>query len=340
MSERAPRPESGGADDERAVAELLHAAGPRAELPDSDIAAVAAVAREAWRFQVRRRRRRRLAAAAAIAALLLVAVALGFLRGGSEAPATLGEIAAVRGTLSRVAETGASALANVGEAVEPGTALETGATDGAAALALAGGSVSLRLDRGTRVRLVGAGEIELVRGAVYVDSGGRSERPASGLRIRTPLGTAADIGTQFSVRLLEAGPGALQVRVRTGEVAVAHARGKVVAAAAEELVVDADGAVARRAFAPDDDAWEWAIASAPQFDVEGKTLDEVLRWACRESGWTLSYTEPELRREAETIRVRGGLGSLEANQAPFAVLPGAGFDGEVEGSVLTVHRGR
>jgi len=340
MSERALRPESGAAgDDERVVAELVREAGPRADLAESDVAAVAAVAREAWRFQVRRRRRRRrVAGAAAIAALILVAVAIALFRGGAAAPAPLAEIAAVRGGLVRISEAGASAPASAGEPVPAGAVLETAANGGSAALTLSGDDVSVRLDQGTRVRLIAAAELELLRGAVYVDSGDRPGRADSGLRVRTALGTAADVGTQFSVRLLEQGHGALRVRVRSGAVAVEHPGGEVVAAAAEELVLDADGAVARRAFPPDDAEWGWALASAPRFDVEGRTLGEVLRWACRESGWTLRYEDAELEREAETIRVRGGLGSLGANQASFAVLPGAGLAGEVEDGTLTVRR--
>ena len=83
---------------------------------------------------------------------------------------------------------------------------------------------------------------------------------------------------------------------------------------------------------------ETALGESPRFEVEGRTLGEVLRWACRESGWRLRFAEPEVERAVETIRVRGGIGALPADQAPFAILPGAGLDAELAEGVLTVRR--
>lgn len=335
MSERESRPDLRGAgDDELGLADLLRRAGPRAELDEADLQAIAETARSAWRFQVRRRqRRRRLVLAAGLAALLSVAVALSLRTADFRGPAAVARIAAAGEPLELTAPSGAISRGAVGDSIAAGAVLETG--DSGAAVTLLPGGSALRLDRDSRVVFSAAGSLELRHGALYVDSG---EHAGDGVRIRTPLGTTRDVGTQFSLRLLTAGDVDLEVRVRSGAVAVEHAGGEVVAGAAEELVVRAEGGVERRPFPADDPAWAWAIAAAPRFDVEGRTLGEVLRWACRESGWTLRYGDPTLEREAESIRVRGGLGSLPANQAPFAVLPGAGLDGSVADGTLTVRR--
>lgn len=334
MSEREPRPDPPGVgDDELDLAELLRGAGPREALDEADLRVVAETARSAWRFKVRRRRRRRFVLAAGLAALLALAVALSLRTAELRGPAAVARIAAVGGSLELTAPSGAVSRGAVGDSIVDGAVLET--RDGDAAVALLPSGTALRLDRDSRVVFSAAGSLELLRGALYVDSG---EHAGDGMRIRTPFGVARDVGTQFSLRLLTAGDVGLQVRVRSGAVAVEHAGGEVVAGAAEEMVVRAEGGVERRPFAADDPAWAWAIAAAPRFDVEGRTLGEVLRWACRESGWTLRYGDPALEREVESIRVRGGLGSLPANQAPFAVLPGAGLDGSVTDGTLTVRR--
>ncbi len=337
MSEREPRPdERPGAEDEHALAALLERAGPRPPLPEEDLARIGAAARAAWRFGLaRRRRRRRLATVTGLAALLALALALGLWTSRGIAPAAVAEIAAFEGRLLASTPTSRMAPATVGGRLLAGSALETSGGASSAALALGGAGTSLRLGGETRVRIASAEEIELTRGALYVDSG---ERATGGVRVRTPLGTARDVGTQFSVRLIENGARALEIRVRSGAVAVERTGGELVAAPAEELLIHTDGSVERRELAADDPAWGWALAAAPPFAVSGRTLGEVLRWACREAGWRLRYESAELEARAEAIRVRGGVGALRADQVPFAVLPGAGLSGELSSSELLVRR--
>ncbi len=339
MSEREPRADiRAEEDEERALAALLRGAGPRPELPADDLRAIAETARSAWRFQVRRRRRRHIfALAASLAALLAVAVAVALWTAEGAAPLAAAELEAFSGrTLLRGAGDSGEPLA-AGASIPAGSALATAPASGSAALRLSPTGTIVRLDRDTQVRIVSARELDLERGALYVDTGDLAGG-ASAVAIRTPFGVARDVGTQFSVRLLEGETAGIRVRIRTGAVAVEQAEKVHLAPAGEELMVSADGTVERRAFASDDPGWDWVLAAAPPFAVEGRTLAQVLRWACREAGWRLQFEDTELERDAEAIVVRGGIGALRADQAPFAVLPGAGLEANLEAGVLTVRR--
>ena len=77
-----------------------------------------------------------------------------------------------------------------------GTVLATG--DGRVAVSFAD-ALSLRLDRGTRLRFDGHERVTLLQGALYVDSGGLNVGPP--LTIATPAGEVRHVGTQFQVRV-------------------------------------------------------------------------------------------------------------------------------------------
>lgn len=345
-------------DDDRDVERLLQAAGPRPEIPRDDLDAIVAAGREVWRETVAARggeRRRRWHGrgggwAAGVAAVLAVALGVGWWwsaggRGGSAGPAG--------GAAERVATVITAWHAPAGPPAGPdgrevtaGEEVETSSDGGALprqlALRLTTGT-ELRVDESTRIRLVSASEVELLEGAVYVDTG-----PDAGgerrLAVRTAFGTARDVGTRFLVALDRQAPGAppagsLTVRVREGRVELAR-RGEVHrAAGGEEMVVRPDGTVERRAVPVHGAAWSWVVAAAPAFDLEGRTLGELLAWVSRETGWRVRFDDPELQDSADGIVLHGTLGGLRPDQAPFAVLPGAGLEGELEDGILVVRRG-
>jgi hypothetical protein len=335
--------------EEAALRRLLEEAGPRPALPPEDLAAIAATARAAWRDKVqveveagrfgesRARRRSSWPLALALAAALVLALGAAWLR-VSLAPRPGPQIARVEaasGPLYLVGAAGERAVA-AGEALAAGATLRTGRageTPARASLRLDGGPI-LRLDSGTRVRLISAAALDLEMGGVYLDV-----RPgARGLEVRTGLGIARDVGTQFSVRLAGGGEEALVVRVREGAVAVEGHEATHVAAAGEELVLRSGGAVERRAIAGWGPDWNWVLESTGGFEVEGRSLRELLDWVGRETGWQVRYADPELAVQAETILVGGTIAGLRPDQAPWAVLPGADLEGELAEGVLTVRR--
>lgn len=332
---------SANREEEDEVRRLLESAGPRAEIPPDDLAQIKRAFRAEWQEHVRQRRARRFSAwnrrqvLALAATLLLAAVGIGWWLRSLDAPGAATPVARVESVTGVVTarspreerETRAVRL-TAGMEVLAGTELETG---GHAALRLASGA-SLRLDAGSRVRLVTASEVDLARGAVYLDSGG--EGPGA-VAVRTPLGLVREIGTQFEVRLLEAGS-ALRVRVREGEVRIERGDASHPAVAGVELTLRADGTVTRQEVAGHGSPWNWVLEAAPPLEIEGKTLQEVLDQVARETGWTIRYADESLAASAGSIVVHGAIGHLTPDQALDVVLPGAGLRYEVVEGVLVI----
>jgi ferric-dicitrate binding protein FerR (iron transport regulator) len=205
-----------------------------------------------------------------------------------------------------------------GQSLAVGQHVVTG-PGGKAALDL-GRGVTLRLDTDTRIALAGIDRVFVERGAVYLDSG---ERPAPGpaVRIATRFGDTRHLGTQYEVRVL---PAELQVSVREGQVEAAPAAGEDrtarVAKAGEQLVVAADGAVARQPVDRRDPRWSWIADVTPPYAIEDRRLAEFLAWVCRETGRELTYANPDAEAAARAIVLRGSVAGLSPDQALAAVM--------------------
>jgi len=370
--------------DEDATARLLRIAGPRAEVPADRSARVQRAVHLQWKAATRRRvvRQRMVAATAllATAAALVLVVRLATSREAVVAP--LGEIVATLERLEGEARLVRPSLENAGDrprsrdasavatrlspedTVRTGEWVETNATS-RAALRLADGT-SVRLDTGARARLLSSTVIELSDGALYVDTGqhstgglgqlfGEPERRAqraesgsavkSGLEVRTPFGTAHDIGTQFEIRLLDpnaraggSGRGSsLRIRVRTGVVELRHLGQAIAARAGTELDVAADEVASRTvsAYGPE---WEWAASLARDFNIEGQPLAAFLAHLSREQGWTLRYADAGLAREASGIILSGSISGLQPQEALAVALTTSGLDHRLRDGELAVFR--
>ncbi len=115
---------------------------------------------------------------------------------------------------------------------------------------------------------------------MYVDAGA----PGSGrdsFVIGTSNGDVRHLGTQYVASVRD---GLLQVAVREGSVAVDKGRTPVVARAGESLTIARDGVVSRSPIDVYGDAWSWVESVAPEFAIDGRSLDEFLAWAGRETG--------------------------------------------------------
>lgn len=306
--------------EEDAVRRLIEEAGPRPAIPPEDLGAISAAARSAWQAKVRRRRSRPLAAVLpAMAAMLAVAAGLAWWWGSrQEAPPSPPPIVA------RVEAAAGPVQRKPGEAIPLGETLRTGA--GRVSLRLSGGA-AVRVDTETLLRFASATVLELERGGVYVDTG-----TGSAVEVRTPVGTARDVGTQFSIRVVGS---EMAVRVRDGAV-LTEQRGRAWRTEpGQELVLRQDGTSEQRAVARHGAGWDWILAASPGFAIEGRSLGEFLDWVSRETGWRIVLDEGVPDSAAETV-LHGGLGELRPDEAPFAVLPGAGLEGELEDGTLTV----
>lgn len=164
--------------------------------------------------------------------------------------------------------------------------------------------------------------------------------------MRTALGTARDVGTQFEVRLL-AGAEArerLQVRVREGLVTVTPSaalrngpdfRPALEVAAGAELVLHPDGHVEERPISSYDEEWQWILEVA-RFTAEDDTLAAILTWAGRETGWTIRYETDAVAATAARVRYRGAFAEVSPDEVP-EVVRGAGLAARLEDGVLIVH---
>lgn len=358
-----------GAEDEAMVAELLAAAGGRPALPAEELAQVRAMVRQAWQQRAetvderlesegstappaavdamtpvpsaapvphpRWAQRRAVALGMAMAAGVALAIGLVWWRNVRPVPSAAA-VAAVEAVTGYVRVGGAPrALAVVGASLPAGAELQSGSVasgrQGFASLRLAGGG-NVRLDAGTRLRLLGRDEIALDEGAVYVDSGANA---AAKLVVRSPLGDVRELGTQFTVRLA-AGARELRIRVREGAVAAASGGGRRhTARAGEELVLDREGHAAVHAAASSGEDWAWVLAAAPPFAGDGRTVAELLDWVSRETGWRLRF-EGDAARAATTSVLHGDVGALPPDRAAFALLPGAGLEAELRDGTLIV----
>jgi hypothetical protein len=218
-----------------------------------------------------------------------------------------------------------------GEPLLAGQSLETGSA-GRSALTLPGG-VSARMDHDTRLTLASAGEIELERGALYVDAG--SQSPAgSRLDVVTSAGSVRHIGTQYEVRL--AGPG-VRLRVREGRVEWrSKAGGLEQSQAGEQLTISGDGTVQRRPAATYGESWDWVADAAPGIDIEGLSLDRFLTWAGRELGHDVRFDQPQTAAEAEAIVLHGSIADLTPQEALDAVLGTTHLRAVAEGGIITI----
>jgi hypothetical protein len=64
-------------------------------------------------------------------------------------------------------------------------------------------------------------------------------------------------------------------------------------------------AIARRSVSPFGPQWNWSAEVAPPFEIEGRSLAELLRWVVRENGWHLDYATVAARNASAEVRLHG-----------------------------------
>lgn len=317
-------------NDEDDVARLLRLAGKRDSVPAERAARVKAAARDAWRGELvgrARRRRARLAAGLGAAAVLLLAIGWLLLPRTAPVPAPAAAIAVE--ALEGSAWSGPRAL-GVGERVRPGSEVSTSA-DGRLSFRLPSGH-AVRLDASTKLRVFGEDLLALEAGAIYVETA-FDHTDGTPVRVRTPLGTIEEIGTQFEVRL--AGE-TLQVRLREGAVIMHGGAGQHEVRAGSELTVNPDGSATRRTIATHGAQWDWLAAVTPMPDLEGRSARAFLDWVARERGWTLAFADEAVARSAGETVLGGSAENLMLADALDAVLPTCRLSYRVDNGVLVV----
>ncbi len=286
--------------DETSLARLLAAVGSRQQPSAAATSEVRAAVEAEWRRTIDARQPRRRFPAWALAAGFAVAAVGAWLARPLYLPeaATVATLTRVVGNVEASSGDGRWVRLANGAGVKSGDMLRTG-SDGRTAITLSSG-VQLRLDTGTQLALNDVEDAALARGAVYVDSGAGTGAPAAQFVLDTPAGDVRHLGTQYEARL---DGSVLQVGVREGL-----------------LAVSGTGQVTRSTRAPNASAWDWVHGVTPPFSIEGRTVDEFLAWAGRETGRTVEYASPEVARQARSVTLNGTVEGLPPENALAAVL--------------------
>jgi len=329
-------PQDDARDEMETTVRLLHQAGPRAAPSDLRSARVRSQVHAHWKASVRRRPARRRVAVwtgllAAAAALVLIVSRFDADRAPARTPTAVAWVARISGPDGGAPRAPSAVPARplgVDDAVFIGETIETGDA-GRVALRLADGT-SVRVDVSSRATFVGPRAVELSSGAVYVDTGSAAER----LEIRTHLGIARDIGTQFEVRLVAA---RLRLRVRTGAVELSDRSRSMTGHAGTEIFFS-DTEAESRPLAPYGPEWEWTVAVSPPIDIEGVPLSTYLDQLAREQGWTIQYSDPALARDARGIILHGSVAGLVATEALDVAIGTSGLAYRFDNGRLVVSR--
>lgn len=335
--------QTGDADD---LGALLRAVGPREQPPAKVAAEVRAAVAAEWRNTVAARQAARQVTQPAVrrvvrpwmalaASVAVAAIAIGFAlprwQGSGE---QLGTVARVSGTAEiRHASDGGWQPLVTGTNVSASDEIRT-RPSGRVAVRRTDG-LEVRLDAATQLAFNDSGRASLASGSVYVDAGatgsGRDD-----FVIGTPIGDVRHLGTQYVASVRD---GLLHVAVREGSVAVDKGRAPVMARAGESLTIARDGAVSRSQFDVYGDAWRWVESVAPEFVIDGRSLDEFLAWVGRETGRKVVYTSADAAREAETTRLRGSIAGLTPAAAVAAVFASEpGLRQQIAGGQIRVER--
>ena len=315
--------------DDRELARLFEDASPRPRAPDAHRDAVFAAVHARWDELAARRARRRHVVGWALAASLVLSVGWILLPGVDLGDSvTVATAARVKGDVEWAREDGEWRALETDTVLRAGDRLRVG--DGALALAPVGGG-SLRIASASTVSLGEPPALALDQGRVYFDS--HYGQPGARIRVETPFGVVADVGTQFAVVTSAAG---LDVAVRSGSASVTRAGDALVARAGERLVLAADGTARTEALIVTGDAWAWAEQLAPAFRLQGRSYRALLEWYARETGYRLEYTSEQARITArELIEASGSVERPDLERLRY-LLRTAGLTVEQDASRATL----
>ena len=303
--------------EERRLAGILSQAGSRTDPSEAQL--------ERWAGHFRAtladaradgRRRWRVRAAGIAASVSAMAVVL-FMMQAPDAPVAAGiaDVYLVFGGNSVDGAQGTQRSLVSGERLNVGDRLRTGLRGG---LGMKYRDADVRVGRDTEV-VVHATRLELVSGVVYVDTGATGSGQTD-VVVATRLGSITHLGTQYVVQLDSE---QLVSAVREGQIIFRSDQHKrqlsADASTAGEIRVAEDGGVTESRKPRNGDLWDWALEISPGISLAGRSPDEVLTWAARESGRTLKYADERTVAVAREGRLSGSDTKLAGPEALAAV---------------------
>ena len=220
----------------------------------------------------------------------------------------------------------------VGEALRVGDTLKA---RGPALVVLSAGG-TLRVAGGSRIAIDGASHLALEDGRLYVDKPPGLAEPEP-LQIATRVGLVEHLGTEFEI---VSDNQVVRIRVREGRVRFSWAAGVIIASAGTELLTTSAGQVTQQPVPTFGREWQWAAALAPNFAVEGRSLDDYLQWVSRELGRPLDYKNAAAREGAQRTILHGSTRSQATLDALADVLSSTSLTYELVGGAIRVHSDR
>jgi hypothetical protein len=323
-------------DIDKSLEQLLSKAKPRPVPDEAQTVAAREALRAEWKGVTGRHRSRRRILHFAVAASVLVAVFSLF--NTLRIPAAdLVQVASIQksfGSIYFVSEQSDVTAAVDHQSVHIGETISTGHGAGITLARLSGGS--LRLDEDTTVEFRDDNTIYLHEGQVYFDStpstliaGVETADPGT-FAIETAYGRVTHVGTQFVTAVDDE---MLKVSVREGRVDVHGRYYQRTAERGQQLRFE--GSLQPLTLSIDEfgDAWNWVAERSPAVEVDGRSVDEFLRWVGRELGREIKYSD-----EARILADEKLIGSVK--EAPAVALEmrmlTAGLVADVEEGVIHV----
>ena len=308
-------PNAAGDEQSDAVAQLIRAAGRRADPPAQAYEQTLAAAMATW-DQVQSRRRRRVLVTLAASIALAIGVAFLLLTQLPQGtPPIAGRTDRIVGTVE-VRSSGQrdwSTLRNDLLNLPLGAGIRTRV--GSRAGILLENGISLRLAEATEIELESASRLRVIAGKVYIDTG--AMRPKDGIEVVTEAGTAVDVGTQFEVSYRD---GEYRLRVREGRVLLRHDAGEADGQAGEQLKILRGGELERTRIEHNDPGWEWVESLAPAPDIDRQPVTVLLTWVARETGRAVRFVSPDIERKASTTILHGNIRNLAPLEALSVML--------------------
>ncbi len=337
-----------GSPGEDALEALFHHVPARQRPPAEDENAIRDSLHNQWRVMSRHRRRRRFTAGFALAASVILGVYLGIgLLGEPVAPVGLEIMAAVD------LHQGEAWKTTPGEDVRQlsltdgplltGDVIVT--QDNALVSLIWVNGESIRLNSGTRLKLVSASLLELIAGQIYIDSDPAGNAPGRrqmqgtaipSLEIETPAGTVRHIGTQYMTRVVQQH---VFVSVRDGRVAIAPggnaAAVETVIHRGEKASVGQDKNISVSAIVTHGQDWSWVEKMAPDFVMEGRSMADLLEWVARETGRDIHYRSGAAKRMAAGTFLHGSM-DLAPMRALEVVMTTSDLSYELEQEMIRI----
>jgi hypothetical protein len=124
--------------------------------------------------------------------------------------------------------------------------------------------------------------------------------------------------------------------VREGVATLSHAGRSYEAQEGFRISLDPLGAPRTEPIPPHGQEWDWVLAIAPSFRLEGRTLGEFLEWVARETRWEVKFTDPSAAGSRSAIVLHGSVEGLRPDEMPATVLPTCGLRSRLDGNTLVI----